>query len=82
MWASNESAKKAANGTHFAIRIGNLQFDGGSNKTPRVKLMAKGLSGVGFDADGGGSDIYSRRSYAGPREASSVSSDRRGNAGK
>ena len=39
MWASNESAKKAANGTHLAIRIGNLQIDEDSDETPRVKLM-------------------------------------------
>ena len=50
MWASNESAKKAANGTHLAIRIGNLQFDEDSDETAPVELMVKGLSGVGFDA--------------------------------
>ena len=27
MWASNESAKKAAEGTHLASRFDNLQFD-------------------------------------------------------
>ena len=52
MWASGESAKKAANGTHLAIRIGNVQFYENSSETPRVELMAKGLSGVGFDAEG------------------------------
>ena len=57
MWASNESAKKAANGTHhLAIRIGNLRFDEDSDETPRVELMVKGRSGVGFDAFG--SDIH------------------------
>ena len=54
MWASNtssdEAAKKAANGTHIAIRIGNLQFDEGSGETPRLDLMVKGLSGIGFDS--------------------------------
>ena len=57
MWESNESAKKAANGTHLAIRIGNLHFDEDSDETPRVKqLMVKWPSGVGFDAVG--SDIH------------------------
>ena len=50
MRASNEAAKKAANGTHTAIRIDNLQFDEGSDETPRLDLMAKGLSGIGFGA--------------------------------
>ena len=56
MWASNESGKKAANGTHLAISIGNLQFDEDSDETPRVKLMVKGLSGVGFVEVG--SDVH------------------------
>ena len=50
MRASNEAAKKAANGTHTAIHIGNLQFDEGSNETSRLDLMAKGLSRIGFGA--------------------------------
>ena len=44
-----DSAKKAANGTHTAIRIGNLQFDEGSDEAPRLGIMAKGRSGVGFE---------------------------------
>ena len=43
MWASNDAAKKAANGTHTAIRIGSLQFDEGSDETPRLDLMVWGL---------------------------------------
>ena len=50
MWASNEAAKKAANGTHIAICIGSLQFDEGSDETPRLDMMAKGLSGISFGA--------------------------------
>ena len=50
IWESNESAKKAANGTHLAIRIGNPHFDKGLDETPRLNLMAKGLSGVGSEA--------------------------------
>ena len=50
MWASNEAAKKAANGTNIAIRIGNLQFDESSDETPRLELMVRGLSEVGFEA--------------------------------
>ena len=38
MRASNESAKKAANGTHLAIRIGNLQFDEGSDEMSCLNL--------------------------------------------
>ena len=56
MRASGESANKAANGMHLAIRIGNPKFDEDSDETPRVKLMVKGLSGAGFDAVG--SDIH------------------------
>ena len=43
MWASTEAAKKAANGTHIAIRIGNLQFYEGSSEQSRLDLMVKGL---------------------------------------
>ena len=50
MWASNEAAKKAANGTHTAIRIDNLQFDESSDETSRLDLLVTGLSGIGFDA--------------------------------
>ena len=50
MRASNEAAKKAANGTHIAIRIDNLQFDEGSSEQSRLDLMVKGLSQIGFDA--------------------------------
>ena len=52
---SNESAKKAADGTHPLLCIGNLQSDDDPVETSRVKLMVKGLSGVSFEADG--SDI-------------------------
>ena len=56
MWASNEAAKKAANGTHIAIRIDNLQFDEGSSEQSRLDLMVKGLFKIGFDAQK--SDIH------------------------
>ena len=46
MWAPNEAAKKAANGTHTAIRIDNLQFDEGSSETPRLS------GGPGGDGEG------------------------------
>ena len=52
LWASNESAKEAANGTHLAIRIDSLQFDEDSNETARTKIMVKGLTGIGLDAIG------------------------------
>ena len=54
MWASNEAAKKAGNGTHIAIRIDNLRFDEGSDEQSRVDLMAKSLPGVGFAAQRSG----------------------------
>ena len=53
MWASNESAKKAANGTHLAIRIGNLtelelsRFHsprGGKRKNRFLKRKKKGFA--------------------------------------
>ena len=59
MWASNEAAKKAANGTHIAdiaIRIDKLQFDEGSSEQSRLDLMVKGLSQISFDAQK--SDIH------------------------
>ena len=45
---SNEAAKKAANGTHIAISIDNLQFDEGSSEQSRLDLMVKGLSQIGL----------------------------------
>ena len=55
MWTSNESAKEAANGTHLAIRIDNLQFDEDSDETARSKIMIQGLAaGIGLDAVGSG----------------------------
>ena len=56
MWASNKSAKKAANGTHLAIRIGNLQFDEDSDETARAKITINALAGIGLDAIG--PDVY------------------------
>ena len=61
MRALNESAKKAANGTYLAIRIGNLQFDEDPSETPQVELMVKGPAPsssprAGFEAEG--SDIH------------------------
>ena len=50
MWASNEAAQKAGNGTHIAIRIDNLRFDEGSDDKPRVDLMVDGLATVGLEA--------------------------------
>ena len=42
MWASNEAAQKAGNGTHIAIRIDNFRFDEGSDDKSRVDLMTDG----------------------------------------
>ena len=50
MWASNEAAQKAGNGTHTAIRIGNLRLDEGSDDKSRVDLAADGLTTVGMEA--------------------------------
>ena len=50
MWASIEAAQKAGNGTHIAIRIGNLRFDEGTDESSRVDLMVDGLSTVGLVA--------------------------------
>ena len=50
MWASNEAAQKAGNGTHIAIGIANLRFDEGSNDKSRVDLLVDGLTTVGMVA--------------------------------
>ena len=50
MWASNEAAQKAGNGTHIAIRIDNLRFDEGSDDKSRVDLMVDSLTTVGMVA--------------------------------
>ena len=44
MWKSNESAKKAANGTHLSICVDNFQFDEDKDETARLKIMSKGLA--------------------------------------
>ena len=56
IWAPCESAKKAANGSHLAIRIGHLQFDEDTGETASTKLMIKGLEVAGIAA--AESDIY------------------------
>ena len=50
MWASNEAAQKAGNGTHTAIRIDNLRFDEGSDDKSRVDLMVDSLMTTGMEA--------------------------------
>ena len=50
MWTSNEPAKKAADGSHLAIRFSNLQFDEDSDETARSKVLIKGLARIGLDA--------------------------------
>ena len=50
MWASNEAAQKAGNGTHIAIRIDNLRFDEGSDDKSRVDLMVDSLTTIGMEA--------------------------------
>ena len=50
--ASNESAKKAANGTALAICVDNLQFDEDKDETARPRIMSKGLAGIGLSAIG------------------------------
>jgi len=45
-----------AHTAHTAICIDNLQFDEGSSGTPRLDLMVKGLSEIGFEAQK--SDIH------------------------
>ena len=43
MWASNEAAQKAGNGTHIAIRIDSLRHDEDSDGKLRVDLMVGSL---------------------------------------
>ena len=43
MWESIEAARKAANGTHIAIRIDNRRYDEGSDGKLRVDLMVGSL---------------------------------------
>ena len=50
MWAPNEAAQKAGNGTHIAIRIDNLRFDEGPDDKSRVGLMVDSLTTVGLVA--------------------------------
>ena len=50
MWASNEAARKAGDGTHIAVRIDNLQFDEGLDDSSRVDLMVDSLATVGMVA--------------------------------
>ena len=50
MWASIEAARKAANGTHIAIRIDNLRYDEDSDGKLRVDLMVGSLKTVGMVA--------------------------------
>ena len=50
MWASIEAARKAANGTHIAIRIDNLRYDEDSDGKLRVDLMVDSLKTVGMVA--------------------------------
>jgi len=54
MWASNEAAKQAGDGTHIAIRIDNLRFDEGPDEQSRVDLMAKSLTEAGFEVQRSG----------------------------
>ena len=50
MWASNEAAQKAGNGTHIAIRIDNLRFGEGSDDKSRVDLVVDSLTTVDLEA--------------------------------
>ena len=50
MWVSTEAARKAANGTHVAIRIDNLRRDEGSDEKLRVDLMVNSPKMVGMVA--------------------------------
>ena len=45
-----EAARKAANGTHIAIRIDNLRYDEGSDDKLRVDLLVGSLKTVGLVA--------------------------------
>ena len=49
MWVSEESARKAANGTHIAARIDNLRFPEDSDGSSRVDLMVDNLKKVGME---------------------------------
>ena len=49
MWVSDESARKAANGTHIAARIDNLRFPEDSDGSSRVDLMVDNLKKVGME---------------------------------
>ena len=55
MWASNEAARKAGDGTHIAIRIDNLQYDEGSDDSLATVGMVALRSdvNVGITADQG-----------------------------
>ena len=48
MWVSDESARKAANGTHIAARIDNLLFAEDTDSSSRVDLMVDNLKKVGM----------------------------------
>ena len=50
MWASNEAAQKAGNGTHIAIQTDGLRFDECSDDKSRVDMMVGGLTAVGMEA--------------------------------
>ena len=49
MWVSEESARKAANGTHIAARIDNLRFPEDSDGSSRVDLLVDSLKKVGME---------------------------------
>ena len=50
MRVSTEAAQKAANGTHIAVRINNLQYAENTNDKSRVGLMVDSLKTVGMVA--------------------------------
>ena len=76
MWAPNEAAQKAGNGTHIAIRIDNLRFDEGSDDKPRVDLMVGSLTTVGMGMKALRAAIrHLRWANAGSREANPPPSD-------
>ena len=43
MWVSTEAARKAANGSHIAVRIDNLQYAENTDGKSRVGLMVGSL---------------------------------------
>ena len=47
---STEAARKAANGSHIAVRIGNLQYAENTDDKSRVGLMVDSLKTVGMVA--------------------------------